>query len=253
MIGVFLLAGQSNMLGAGVSTEIPTAHKIPPQNVRLFEEGAWRDLIWRDSFGPEVGFSMEIASAFPDDQIVLCKVARGGSNLFYDWNPDGVSKGPEDVYRGPLYPKLMTALETVKAELTSTDESTGISGVLWVQGERDSVFEFMAESYEANLTSFIAAIRRDTELDGLPVTIGQIAPRMYELEEGRFRHAFRSVVQEAQQRVSCSDPLVELVETMDLPQSDNLHFDTGGQMELGARLARAWLLRARRRLSSVSE
>jgi len=241
MIRIFLLAGQSNMVGAGITAQIPTAQKTHPGNVRLFDDGEWRDLFWRDRFGPEVGLSQTLSSAFPDDQIVLCKVARGGANLYYDWNPDGVSKGPEDEYRGPLYPKLIGALETLNALFSPSNESFEWSGMMWMQGERDSVFAFMAESYERNLTDFVRVVRSDTGNENLPFIIGQIAPRAYRLEEGQFQHAYRHVVQEAQRAVAHSDRWVELVESMDLPQSDNLHFDTGGQLELGRRFAEAYL------------
>ena len=110
-----------------------------------------------------------------------------------------------------------------------------------MQGERDSVFEFMAESYESNLTDFINAVRRATGNDYLPFIIAQIEPRVYRLEDKQFQHAFRHIVQEAQRAVASSNPSVELVETIDLPQSDNLHFDTGGQLELGRRFTEAYL------------
>lgn len=244
MVKVFVLAGQSNMTGAGITAQIPEAEKATPENVSLFEDGTWRDLLWRDAFGPEVSFSKEISAAFPDDQVVLCKMARGGANLYYDWNPDGFSKGSEDEYRGPLYPKLTAELEALSIQLSSTDTPWEFAGMLWMQGERDSVFEFMAQAYERNLVAFVAAIRRDTGNRNLPFIVGQIAPRVYQLKEGRFSHAFRRIVQEAQQQVSCSDPLIKLVETLDLPQSDNLHFDTGGQMELGRRFANVYRLNA---------
>ena len=50
MIRIFLLAGQSNMAGAGVTAEVPEAFTCPA-NVRLFQEGQWRDLLWREQFG----------------------------------------------------------------------------------------------------------------------------------------------------------------------------------------------------------
>jgi hypothetical protein len=207
--------------------------------VRLFEDGQWQELLGRDHFGPEVGFAQAIAPAFPHDRIVLCKVARGGGNLFYDWNPDGISRGPEDEYRGPLYPKLTSALASLRDQLASENEDAAVSALIWMQGERDSVFEFMAESYAGNLAAFIAAVRRDTGNARLPVILIQIAPRVYRLEDGRFQHAFRRTVQAAQQAVAAADPMVTLVETTDLPQCDNLHFDTGGQLELGKRCAEA--------------
>jgi hypothetical protein len=133
----------------------------------------------------------------------------------------------------------MEALETLNAQFSSSSEPFEWSGMMWMQGERDSVFEFMAEAYERNLADFVKAVRRDTDNEDLPFVIGQIAPRLYRLEEGQFQHAYRHIVQESQRAVANSTRLVEFVETMDLPQSDNLHFDTGGQLELGRRFAEA--------------
>ena len=114
-----------------------------------------------------------------------------------------------------------------------------VCGLLWMQGERDAVFETMAAAYERNLAGFIAAVRRDTGTLDLPVILGEIAPRVYNLEKRCFKHAFREIVQGARQHVADADPRVDLVHTLDLPQRDNLHFDTAGQLELGRRLARA--------------
>jgi hypothetical protein len=75
----------------------------------------------------------------------------------------------------------------------------------------------------------------------LPFIVGQIAPRFYRLHENAFAHKFRHVVQAAQATVARADPYAALVETIDLPQSDNMHYDTGGQLELGKRFAHAWL------------
>ena len=240
MLHIFLLAGQSNMTGAGITAEIPPEQKTCPANVRLFEDGQWQDLLRHDQFGPEVGLAHELSLLLKDDQIVLCKVAAGGANLYYDWNPDGVSRGPEDLYRGPLYPILSRAIATITSELSAAGTPGKISGLFWMQGERDSVFEFMAESYEKNLTDFIANVRTNAENRELPVILGKISPRVYSLKEKRFQHPFRRIVQHAQQAVADADPLVSLVETTDLPQADNLHFDTGGQLELGKRFARAY-------------
>ena len=87
----------------------------------MFENGEFRELVHGDTFGPEVGFAHEIVQVYPEDTIVLCKVAFGGANLYYDWNPDGVSQGPEDVYRGPMYPKLIDAVFRLKAVLKAEE------------------------------------------------------------------------------------------------------------------------------------
>ena len=242
MAKVFLLCGQSNMVGAGVAEELPGAFRVVPDNVRFFEDGAFRELLWRDNFGPELGFARSVGPALGDEQVVLCKVARSGANLYYDWNPDGVSSGPEDDYRGPLYPELQTAYEELSSKLGDGGEQLGVAGVLWMQGERDSVFEGMAEAYRANLRAFIASVRRDFG-DGreIPFLIGEIAPRVYDLDKEEFRHPFRHKVQSGQREAARTGPRTAPVETTGLPQSDNLHFDTAGQILLGRRFAEAYL------------
>lgn len=243
MTRLFLLAGQSNMAGAGVTAGLPGQYTTTPERIRLFEDGEFRTLAYADTFGPEIGFAHEIIQVYPDDSIILCKVAVGGANLYYDWNPDGVSQGPEDVYRGPLYPKLINAVSQLTALLKEENIEPVITGMLWMQGERDAVFDFMAGTYEQNLKGFIACIRRDTHVAGLPFIMGQICPRIIIPDTGKYNHAWRRTVQVAQRNTADNERGVYLVATDDIPQSDNLHFDTLGLLELGKRFARMHALK----------
>lgn len=118
---------------------------------------------------------------------------------------------------------------------------SNMAGLLWMQGERDSVFAFMARKYAANLVRFIRHVRHDTASPGLPVIMGRISPRVYDMSRMVFQHVYRTVVQKAQDCVARSCRRVRLVQTDDLPQGDNLHYTTGGQLVLGRRFAEAWL------------
>lgn len=241
MARIFILSGQSNMVGSGMTSELPQRARTSPCNVRLYMDGAFHELLAGERFGPEVGFAQAIAKARPQEAIVLCKVASSGANLFYDWNPDGVSRGEEDTYRGPLYPALLAHLADLRKLLAAEDDESVISGTLWMQGERDSVFEHMAEAYEANLRAFIGRLRMDLCSTDMPFVQGQIAPRIVEPDTGLHRHAYRDTVRAAQASVAKSMPGVSLVRTDDLPQSDNLHFTTLGLLELGGRFAQTWI------------
>jgi len=239
MTNVFLLAGQSNMVGGGTVAELPESLRTAPPTVRLYEDGAWRELTWREQFGPEVGFAHAVTKRMGAEPIVLVKVAVGGANLRYDWNPDGVSRGDEDAYRGPFYPRLTAAVAAVASHLAG--EPFHYEALLWMQGERDSVFESMARVYEASLAGLVAAVRRDTGRADLPALIAQVAPRRYDLHADRFSHAWRHLVWDAQRRYAAADPHAVYIETLDLPQFDNLHFDAAGQLLLGRRFAEAYL------------
>ena len=80
---VFILAGQSNMVGWGDSLKIPADRRGGNQRVLMFEQGKWQPLkpvqkaqkhqekfgMTEFSFGPEIAFADEIAKAWPDETI----------------------------------------------------------------------------------------------------------------------------------------------------------------------------------------
>lgn len=235
MIPIFILAGQSNMAGRAKVPPPDSRWYRMPREVRLFEDGEWRTLMWKATFGPELGLAHAWSAYAPGQPLVLCKVARGGANLFYDWNPDGQSQGAEDAYRGPLYPGLLENLRQVQRRLAGENQVSRVEAAFWMQGERDSVFEHMANAYYERMEAFIRRLREDVGEPDLPFIQGEISPRVYDLECGVFQHGFRRVVQEAQRRLSTGMAGVGWTETRDLPQDDQLHFNTAGQIELGRR------------------
>ena len=237
MTRVFLLIGQSNMAGAARVDDLPEADRLTPDNVRLYEDGEWRPLIWKERFGPEVGIARRLADSLPDQDLVFCKVSRGGTNLYYDWAPDRAEGGPEDAYRGPLHSKLVDSVHAIRSALDEVE----FAGAFWAQGARDSVFEFMANAYEENLASFIVRIRSDTRTPDLPFLIARGMPRSVDTDTGKPRHPFKKIVRQAQQAVAARVANVILVEAGDIPQFDALHYDAAGQLELGSRFADSWL------------
>ena len=87
---VFLLAGQSNMAGAGLFKELTEAEKIPPNKVKIWSKGAWYSLgpgfsANEGRFGPELAFSRAMQKAYPKDDIYLIKKASGGTSMHKHW------------------------------------------------------------------------------------------------------------------------------------------------------------------------
>ena len=239
MASIFILSGQSNMDGCATTAELPESLRSTPSKVRFFHKGEFRQLCYEPRFGPEVGLAHALADALANDPVVLCKVSQSGADLYYDWNPDAESGGPEDQYRGPMYPRLLDALSDLKERLGP--ENAAVRAMFWMQGERDSVFEHMAAAYQRNLAAFIDRVRCDVARD-MPFVLAQIAPRVIdEIETGRYRHAWREQVRAAQSTVAEASQNVALVPTDDLPQFDNLHYDAAGQVLLGRRFAKAYL------------
>lgn len=242
MIKIFIFAGQSNMDGAGITAELPDYLKKKLQGkIKLFENGRVHELLYKEKFGPEVGFALELLEYPSNDEIVFCKTAKGGANLYYDWNPDGVSRGEEDTYRGPMYPELLKNIDSLNNAFADQKNSLSFEAVLWMQGERDAVFNFMADSYKDNILYFADKLRSDIKAPDIPFIQGKIAPKTYNLDSLTFNHKYRYQVRYIQDEVSESDKNIHCVETIDLPQIDNLHFDTFGQIILGKRFAEKFM------------
>lgn len=226
---VFILAGQSNMVGHGVGSEFPAELK-PPPTVFLFNAAQPQPLSLAACTGPEAGFAHALCSAFPSRKIGLVKCAAGGTSL-YAWDPDWTkekSKITENAAHGDLYKTLMGQ---VRAALKT--ENTILAGMVWMQGERDAKYKESAGKYAENFKAFIERVRKDLNAPDLPFVYGQISPDVEAFP-------FTEQVQKAQAELKL--PRTSMVATQDLPRhSDKVHFDTKGQAELGKRFGEAML------------
>jgi len=232
-IKVFILAGQSNMVGSGRVSELPAQYRDKLAGVKLLRGEDWNDFQPHGNrFGPEVAFAHAMAKAYPGQTIALVKHAVGGTSLLA-WAPDWKEKQAARTANqkaGPLYKKLM---EQVKPAASKSEVE--IAGVLWMQGERDARFPVVAQQYGENLERLIAALRQDTGVADLPFILGQVNPPPK-------RYPGVEAVRQAQADVAKADPKVVLVSTEDLEKhTDNLHYNTAGQLALGKRFAEAYL------------
>jgi len=217
---VFLLAGQSNMLGLGWAQDLPKTYRALPDNALQWKGGAWVPLTPRPGggFGPELTFASTVGAALPAERIGIVKVAVVGSPIEY-WS---------DRHADSPYATLLTQAQTA---LRATPGARP-AGVLWVQGENDARGAGTAAAYGARLRALVAAIRRDVDRPDLPFFCAQVNPP--------YRYA--RVVRDAQAALPAQVPGTVLVPTDGLrKRSDNLHYDSAGLVELGQRFARAYL------------
>jgi alpha-galactosidase len=202
---VFILAGQSNMEGAGVVRADPERNggkgslehlvKDPataPRFAHLVDEdGDWavRDDVWiwyldrqgpltvgygarEDRIGPELQFGHVVGDHF-EEQVLLIKVAWGGKSLAVDFRPP--SSGGEV---GPFYRQLFVHVREVLANLEEHfPEYDGrgyeVVGFGWHQGWNDRVNQAFNDEYEENLTHFIRDARRELAIEDLPFVIAE--------------------------------------------------------------------------------
>lgn len=229
---VFILAGQSNMVGQGTASELPPAYRRVPRNVEFYYNGYKTPLNRFKHFGPEIGFAHELSRYFPHDKIKLIKFAVGGTSLFA-WDPTWnatKAHSTRNASAGPLFKKL---IQTVNIQFDG--KNSKLAGILWMQGETDAKYLTAANQYAGNLNRFVNALRSKLYSPNSPFIMGSVNPPL---------NLFPStlIVQKAQKLSARRIRNLRLVKTEDLgKRNDHLHYNTAGQLELGKRFARAYL------------
>lgn len=205
IVHVFILSGQSNMVGAGeVSSQLSrndgrgslewlTKNPVTAPHYQHLrnEDGSWqqRDDVQicffdrrgplqpgygssQNKIGPELGFGCCIGDAL-DEPVLLIKIAWGGKSLAEDFRPPSL-EGKTGLY----YTKL---LEHTKNVLRQADQLfpqlTGrtflLEGFGWHQGWNDRINQSFNDAYEHNMIQFIKDVRRDLKEPALPFVIAE--------------------------------------------------------------------------------
>jgi Carbohydrate esterase, sialic acid-specific acetylesterase len=250
-IDLFVLAGQSNMVGYGSNVaELPSDLAGRQQNVLWYNaRDRWVTLAapteplpfsnakFPDSpaiaagigFGPEIFLGTRLQKAL-DRPVALVKYASNGANLTQDWQPTGL-----------FYQPLIRRVNHSIAGLSARGYDVKVSGFFWLQGESDTRDLTWAQNYQTNLEDFIGRVRSDLNQPSLPFILGLI-PLASDQLTARGYFPYADIVRSAQFAVSQTLPNVVAIETLDLPRSsDNLHLNSQGLIALGDRMADAWL------------
>lgn len=160
---IFLLMGQSNMSGFGKllpedKKPVPKVVKLPTKEGLKWEPAAHplHNRLKSDRFGLGLPFAKEYLKDKPGVIVGLVPVAWGGAGI------DMLKKGT---------PTYDDAIEKAKYAA----KQGIIKGVLWHQGESDTVEPAKADSYEQKLHQLIADLRKDLANDTLPFIAGNLA------------------------------------------------------------------------------
>lgn len=202
---VFLLAGQSNMVGSGIVAADPNrnegkgtlehlvkqeataakyAHLVDKKGVWKPREDVWITFFDRvgmlsvgygareDTIGPELGFGCVVGDHF-EEPVLLIKVAWGGKAIGAEFRPP--SAGGEV---GDSYTALFAEVKRVMTELneilpTLKYDEIELLGIGWHQGWNDRVNQAFNDAYEENLSHFIRDARKELELPELPFVIAE--------------------------------------------------------------------------------
>jgi len=235
---VYLLGGQSNMVGVGQVNALSPSLRLEQSDVWIYWSGwpAWRGLQPSSDYsdgsatymGPEVSFGRAMADAHPDREVYLIKHAVGGTDLAEYWYP-GV--GDSDPTMGQGYAVWLQTVRDGLETLAAEGVEAQVAGMIWMQGESDATYEPWSLAYRGNLEHLIQRVRDDVGVDDLPFSLGLI--------DGRDLAVYRDSVRQAQQAVADADPAVFAFETEDLGTypSDGWHYQGTGLRVMGERFA----------------
>jgi hypothetical protein len=242
---VIVLGGQSNMEGQATISEID---KLPADqskdlktelpNITFINAGKPGKIGEGLSFGPEVGFAHTLAAARPEQQFVLVKLGVGGTSMERWSASDAGGKRNGDLYRA-LVSSVHEAMRSGNSKVVA---------ILWMQGEADTRKQALADTYFASQQAMIAGMRKEFSAPDAPFIFGRINPPATAkvidpvTKQETPRYAALPTVRAAQEQVAKEIPNTILIETDDLSKRfDHLHYDGKGQLELGKRMAEAFL------------
>ena len=245
---VFILSGQSNMVGQGEASELPEDLRKPHDRIRIWCGGTWQYLVPSRRFGPEVSVARELAKAWPDDTIGIIKVAIGGTGILAfvpDWKKEHADR-TKDGHKGPLYKRMTECVDA--ARKVSTFE---VGGFVWKQGGKDAKPGGASKEYLTHFRSIVEGLRKDTTTPEMPAFVSTymskadlekyIASPEYQARLGKGRPGMLDVMR-AHNDAAEKIPHCRTVIHGKLPmRPDGIHFNTEGQLKQGQLIAKAIL------------
>ncbi len=248
-IKLFILSGQSNMVGQGVSAELPRSLQRGNERVLMFEDGKWQPLRpLRNFFGPEIAFGQAISRALRGETIGIVKQAVGGTGVLA-WNPNWTKEKADltgDGRKGDLWKAL-----TDKVRQGCNAADCEVMGFVWQQGGKDMKNIVTGRQYLANLTELVEGLRKETgesdlpfvlgsyRFDGTPDDLTDFDPASVKIDPMRLGGAYVLKAQWDAQTALAPAKTVVLRGLERHPQ--NVHYNTNGQLDLGRLLAEGYL------------
>lgn len=246
LIKAFIFAGQSNMQGWGVCSELlPELQQAQTVKMYSFDKyissssaviNGWTSLrpgVTQSDpthFGSEITFGKDIATQFPSDNFGIIKVSVGGTDLSGYWRSPS-SGGTV----GTGYNTLIAQVNAAISDL-SLNYQVQIVGMAWMQGEGDTNNSVQANEYQSNLTNLIGDVRAYYGVPNMPFVLGKITTTGW--------GTYCDTVRQAEANVIGTVANTALFDTLDLSTYPvgvfaAYHFNTNGQIALGSRFAAA--------------
>lgn len=219
-----LLIGQSNMAGRGYLSEVPAIYN---ENIEMLRNGRWQMMaepIHSDrevaGVGPAASFAAAWSQDHPAEKLGLIPCAEGGSSID-EWASDQVLS--------------RHALSEAKFAM----ESSELIGILWHQGETDSLNGRYKE-YAEKLKAVFEHFRQELGLPELPIIVGTLPTFLGKTGFGLSAVEFEEINQEIERVVSELENCY-LVSAENLTANpDGIHINGESQRQFGIRYYEAF-------------
>ena len=170
--------------------------------------------------GLGLAFGIAIADGL-GKPVGLIPAAHGGTSLD-QWSPKLKYLGGRSLY-GAMLQRIQMA-------------GGNLRGILWYQGESDTTLMDLGRTYARRFDEWIAAVRSDTGIPDLPVYVVQIG-RVIEPADREGLWLGWDLVREALRTLPARTAHTAVTSAVDLSLVDLIHADTSSLIRLGKRLA----------------
>jgi hypothetical protein len=217
---IFILAGQSNMVGFGQLSGSPGTmesyvknnpdaygHLVDTDGKHVMRDDVWivnlsntdkEKMGWLTTgygaseghIGPEYGFGFAVGDYF-EDPVLIIKSAWGGKSLSHNFLPPSSEQYPKpekDGDKGFHYAEVIRHVGEITGNLKKyfpdySGNGYEIVGFGWHQGWNDRINQQAVDAYEKNMVNFVNDIRRDLKIKNLPVVIGNTGMGGWDIPE----------------------------------------------------------------------
>jgi hypothetical protein len=247
-IKLFILSGQSNMVGQGLSAELSEAMLKQNDRILMFEAGKWQPLRpFEPFFGPEMAFAHTMAKQWPGETIGIVKQSIGGTGVLA-WHPQWTKEKAaltNDGKKGNLWKALTDKVKDARAA-----DDCEVMGFIWMQGGKDMLHLETGNSYLQNLKALVEGLRNETGIPKLPLVLGSY--RIPAVPDDVSHFDFTEVAKNArpgyaavliaQQQAEKTMPPAKMIPLRNLEtHPHNVHYNTAGQLKLGELFAQGYV------------
>lgn len=224
MIKSFLMLGQSNMAGRGFINEVPTIYN---ERIQMLRNGRWQMMTEPINYDRPVS-GISLAGSFADawcsenkeDIIGLIPCAEGGSSLD-EWAID------KALFRH--------AINEAKFAM----ESSELTGILWHQGESDSI-NGNYKVYYKKLLLIIDTLRKELNAPNIPIIIGGLGDFLGKKGFGKSCTEYNFINQELKKFAFEQNNCYFVTASGLTSNPDGIHIDAISQRKFGVRYFEAF-------------